>query len=572
MHGSKLGAFARRSSALTLPQAGSVAPGGADKAGRPIADARVDLDQFAWWQRGIVYQIYPRSFQDSNGDGVGDLDGICSRLDYLAGLGVDAIWISPIYPSPMADFGYDVSDFTNVHPLFGDLAAFDRLLAQAHRRGLRVLLDFVPNHTSDRHPWFVESRASRDNPKRDWYIWRDGKAEGSPPNNWVSEFGGSAWCFDEATGQYYYHAFLKDQPDLNWRNPAVREAMYANMRFWLDRGVDGFRVDAIHHLIEAEHLRDNPPNPDWRPGMSPARRLVRLYSLDQDETHEVIAEMRALIDEYDGDRVLIGEASLPIEQLMAYYGEDLDGFHLPFNFHLIKTEWRPDLIAALIDAYESALPTGAWPNWVLGNHDRPRVVSRVGAGQARVAAMLLLTLRGTPTIYQGEEIGMRDVPILPEQVQDPWEKNVPGLGLGRDPERTPMQWDASLNAGFTAGRPWLPIDRNYVDVNVNRQDEQSNSMLALYRALVRLRRSDPVLSIGGHLRTTVQGAVVLFERFHGSRRVVVALNFSNAPQDVLLAPAARQVLLSTHLDRAGERVSKMLHLRGDEGVVLGPMS
>src|SRR5215470_16354592 len=270
---------------------------------------------FAWWQRGIIYQIYPRSFQDSNRDGIGDLDGILARLDYLVELGIDAIWISPIFPSPMADFGYDISDYTAIDPQFGNLAGFDRLVAAVHRHGLKIILDYVPNHTSDQHPWFRASRSSRRDPKRDWYVWRDGKADGSPPNNWISEFGGSAWQWDEATGQYYYHAFLKEQPDLNWRNPQVAEAMLAVMRFWLDRGVDGFRVDAIHHLIEAEHLRDNPPNPDWREGESPARSLTRLYSLDQAETHTAIGEMRALADTYE-DRVLIGEASLPIDQLM----------------------------------------------------------------------------------------------------------------------------------------------------------------------------------------------------------------------------------------------------------------
>jgi alpha-glucosidase len=235
-----------------------------------------------WWQRGIVYQVYPRSFQDSDRDGVGDLNGIAARLDHFVDMGVDAVWISPIYPSPMADFGYDVSDYKGIDPLFGNLDDFDRLVAAAHARGLKIILDFVPNHTSDQHPWFAESRSSRDNPKRDWYIWRDGKPDGSAPNNWVSEFGGSAWTFDEITGQYYYHAFLKEQPDLNWRNPDVRAAMYDALRFWLDRGVDGFRVDAIHHLIEAEQLRDNPLNPDWREGQSPARRLARVYSLDQE--------------------------------------------------------------------------------------------------------------------------------------------------------------------------------------------------------------------------------------------------------------------------------------------------
>jgi alpha-glucosidase len=522
-----------------------------------------------WWQRGIVYQVYPRSFQDSSGDGVGDLNGIAARLDHFADLGVDAVWVSPIYPSPMADFGYDVSDYKGIHPLFGDLADFDRLAEAVHARGLKIILDFVPNHTSDQHPWFVESRASRENPKRDWYIWRDAKPDGSVPNNWVSEFGGSAWTFDEATGQYYYHAFLKEQPDLNWRNADVRAAMFDALRFWLDRGVDGFRVDAIHHLIEAEHLRDNPLNPDWREGQSPARRLARLYSLDQAETHEAIAEMRALTDTYR-DRVLIGEASLPIDQLMAYYGREVPGFHLPFNFHLIKSPWDPAVIAALIEQYEAALGGGRerWPNWVLGNHDRSRVASRVGPAQARLAAMLLLTLRGTPTIYQGEEIGMEDVPIPTQAVRDPWEKNVPGLGLGRDPERTPMQWDDGENAGFTSGDPWLPLSSDYAAVNVKRQRSDPRSMLSLYRALIALRRREPALSIGVHVKAEAIGSVLTYRRFHAGRWLVVALNFSNEPQVFEKAPDAHEVLLSTHLDRGERADSATIRLRANEGVVL----
>ena len=524
-------------------------------------------ENHSWWQRGIVYQVYPRSFQDSNGDGVGDLQGIAARLDHFVYLGVDAVWVSPIYPSPMADFGYDVSDYTDIHPLFGDLSDFDRLVEAAHARGLKIILDFVPNHTSDRHPWFAESRASRTNPKRDWYIWRDPKPDGSAPNNWVSEFGGRAWTFDETTGQYYYHAFLREQPDLNWRNAQVRAAMLDALRFWLERGVDGFRVDAIHHLIEAEHLRDNPLNPDWRDGQSPARRLVRLYSLDQEETHAAIAEMRALTDRY-ADRVLIGEASLPIEQLMAYYGNETPGFHLPFNFHLIKTTWEPQAIAALIEEYERALGGGRerWPNWVLGNHDRSRVASRVGPAQARVAAMLLLTLRGTPTIYQGEEIGMEDVPIPTQAVQDPWEKNVPGLGLGRDPERTPMQWDASEKAGFTSGEPWLPLASDYATVNVQQQRGQDRSMLSLYRALIALRRHEPALSIGAHVKAEAIGSVLTYRRFHAGRWLVIVLNFSDEPQ-LLEKAGAHDVLLSTHLDR-GHREIDRVGLRANEGIIL----
>ena len=523
----------------------------------------------SWWQRGIIYQVYPRSFQDSNGDGIGDLKGIVARLDYLAELGIDAVWISPIFPSPMADFGYDVSDYINVDPMFGSLTDFDALVAAAHARNLRIILDFVPNHTSDRHPWFIESRSSRQNAKRDWYIWRDGQGDGGLPNNWLSEFGGSAWTFDETTRQYYYHAFLKEQPDLNWRNSAVRDAMLNVLRFWLERGVDGFRVDAIHHLIEAEHLRDNPLNPDWREGQSPARRLTRLYSTDQEETHDAIAAMRTLTDTYS-DRVLIGEASLPIEQLMAYYGIDRPGFHLPFNFHLIKSVWDPKVIAGLIEQYESALAGGAerWPNWVLGNHDRSRVASRVGAAQARIAAMLLLTLRGTPTIYQGEEIGMQDVPIPTQAVRDPWEKNVPGLGLGRDPERTPMQWDASDNAGFTAAEPWLPLSSDSHVLNVAAQRADPHSMLSLYRQLIALRRREPALSIGAHIKADATGDVLTYQRFHDGRWLTIALNFGDAQTTIGNTRSTQEVLISTYLDRVNRESGNTIPLRANEGVVM----
>src|SRR5687768_12175018 len=401
-----------------------------------------------WWQRGIVYQVYPRSFMDSNGDGIGDLPGIISRLDYLRWLGVDAVWISPIYPSPMKDFGYDVADYTGVHPMFGTLADFDRLLAAAHARDLKVILDFVPNHSSDQHPWFRESRASRHNPKRDWYVWRD------RPNNWLSCFGGSAWTFDERSGQYYYHAFLPEQPDLNWRNPEVVEAMLGVLRFWLERGVDGFRVDVLWHLIKDKDFQDNPPNPDWREGMDPYNALHPVHTSDRPEVHDIVRGMRRLLDAYP-ERVLIGEIYLPVERLVQYYGAapsgEMSGAHLPFNFQLLSAPWDARHLARLIAEYERLLPAGAWPNWVLGNHDRPRIASRVGAAQARVAAMLLLTLRGTPTLYYGDELGMEGVAIPSHLAQDPWERRQPGLGLGRDPSRTPMQWDCSLHAGFTKG-------------------------------------------------------------------------------------------------------------------------
>ena len=320
-------------------------------------------------------------------------------------------------------------------------------LAQAHARGLKVLLDFVPNHTSDQHPWFIESRSSRDNPKRDWYIWRDPAPDGGPPNNWISDFGGSAWAWDAATGQYYYHAFLKEQADLNWRNPAVQAAMYDVMRFWFDRGVDGFRIDVLWHMVKAADFPDNPPNPDYQPAMGEMHRVLQLHSTDQPEVHGIAADMRAIADSYGasgrGERVLIGEIYLPVDRLMHYYGRERAGVHLPFNFQLIDAPWDARSLAKLIADYEAALPPGGWPNWVLGNHDRPRVAAKRGEAQARVAAMLLLTLRGTPTLYYGDELGLSDVAIPAAQVQDPRELREPGLGLGRDPVRTPMPWDGS---------------------------------------------------------------------------------------------------------------------------------
>jgi alpha-glucosidase len=527
---------------------------------------------FAWWQSGVIYQVYPRSFQDSNGDGVGDLPGILARLDHLVALGVDVVWISPVFPSPMADFGYDVADYTGIDPGFGTLADFDRLVAAAHRRGLRVILDYVPNHSSDRHPWFVESRASRSSAKRDWYIWRNPAPDGGPPNNWLSEFGGPAWTLDAATDQYWYHAYLPEQPDLNWRNPQVRDAMLEVLQFWLDRGVDGFRIDAIHHLFEDERLRDNPPNPDWRPGQSPARCVIRAHTMDQPEVQEAVAAMRRVADAYPGERLLIGEAYLPIDRLMTYYGVGLSGFQLPFNFHLLSTPWEAGAIAALIARYEAALPPGAWPNWVLGNHDRARLASRLGPAQARVAAMLLLTLRGTPTIYQGEEIGMTDVPIPPDRVQDPWERRVPELGLGRDAVRTPMQWDAGAGAGFTtAAEPWLPLAEDWHSVNAAVQDRDASSMLALYRALLSLRRAEPALSVGAYAPVAVEEEDVLtYERRDEAtgRRLRTALNLGDRPRVLADFAHGGKVLLSTQPYQAGEMIHGALRLRPAEGVVV----
>jgi alpha-glucosidase len=531
-----------------------------------------EMKQFdeLWWRHGTFYQIYPRSFQDSNADGVGDLAGIIGRLPYLQALGIDAIWLSPIFPSPMADFGYDISDYTGIDPLFGAMEDFDALVAAAHGAGLKIILDLVPNHTSDRHPWFVESRQSRDNAKRDWYIWRDPAAEGGPPNNWLSEFGGSAWAYDAATGQYYYHAFLAQQPDLNWRNPQVREAIFEVMRFWLRKGVDGFRVDVIWHLIKDAEFRDNPPNPNFLEGRPPHERILTQYSTDQPEVHEVIAQMRRVIDEFEC-RVLIGEVYLPLHRLVAYYGNDLTGAQMPFNFALLSTLWSARSIEKIIADYERALPAGAWPNWVLGNHDRPRVASRVGADQARVAAMLLLTLRGTPTLYYGDEIGMHQVAITPDQVRDPFEKNVPGIGVGRDGCRTPMQWSAAPYAGFSTSLPWLPLPDDFVHENVVNLEADSRSILNLYKALIALRKRLPPLALGDYVQIAAQGDLLLYRRQSEGNAVVIALNLGAEPVSIASDAIGLdgKILLSTLLDRQGEKIHGTLDLRGNEGVIVG---
>jgi alpha-glucosidase len=525
-----------------------------------------------WWQSAVIYQIYPRSFQDTNGDGVGDLKGIIERADYLKWLGVDAVWISPVYPSPMADFGYDVADYLGIDAVFGTLADFDELLEALHRRSIRLILDYVPNHTSDEHPWFREARVSRHNPRRDWYIWRDPKPDGSPPNNWQSIPCGSAWEFDPATGQYYCHSFLAKQPDLNWRNPEVRAAMYDVLCFWLDRGVDGFRVDVLDRLIKDAQFRDDPPNPDYREGEPSYRRVLPLYSSGQPEVLDIVAEMRHVLDEYPGERLLIGETYLPVQRLVAYYGPGLRGAHIPFNFNLMWVDWNPEAILRLIEDYESALPRGAWPSWVLGNHDQRRVASRLGPAQARVAMVLLMTLRGTPTLYYGDELGLEDVEIPAGQRRDAFGLGPAGIGQGRDPQRTPMPWNESHEGGFTTGRPWLPLGNNHAAMSVDVQTRDPGSMLHLTRALLGLRHREAPLTLGDWEPFCVEGDVLAYARTLAGRRFSIVLNLESAPKAVSFdRDLAGAIALSTHVDRAGERVSTRIDLRGNEGVIIGPV-
>jgi glycosidase len=532
-------------------------------------------DQHDWWQTGVVYQIYPRSFKDSNGDGVGDLAGVIEKMDYLSEtLAVDAIWLSPFYPSPMADFGYDVSDYIGIDPVFGDLPTFDRLVEKAHRTGLNVIIDFVPNHSSDRHAWFLESRSSRDNPKRDWYVWRDARSDGSPPNNWLSVFGGSAWEWDEATRQYYLHSFLKEQPDLNWRNPEVKQAMFDVVSFWLDRGVDGLRIDVAHAIMKDPELRDNPPR--WEEGslhhkpMGEYDRQLHLHDKGHPDVHAVYRDLRTLLDEYETPRMAVGEIHLyEWEPWVRYYGEALDELHMPYNFMLLNTPWTAEGVRSVVDDLEDVLPEDAWPNYVLGNHDEPRLATRYGPGQARIAAMLLLTLRGTPTLYYGDELGLQDVEIPAHKVQDPAGKDIPVLA--RDPCRTPMPWDSSPSAGFSTAAPedlWLPVNYDRDTVSVEAQMDDPTSMLSLYRGLLRLRRREPALRVGSY-RTVedVPHEVFVYLRELGERRLLVALNFSERRRHVTLEGSGK-LLLSTALDRSRESVTGGIVLRANEGLIL----
>src|SRR5436309_7687951 len=449
---------------------------------------RRDQTQDDWWLEGVLYQIYPRSFQDSNGDGIGDLRGIIDRLDHLNGrrdsLGVTGIWLSPFYPSPMADFGYDVSDYCDVDPQFGSLADFDDLVAAAHARSIRVIIDLVPNHTSDQHPWFRESRSSRTNDKRDWYVWADPAPDGGPPNNWESAFRArqaAAWTLDPTTGQYYHHSFLPEQPDLNWWNPAFRDAFDGILRFLLDRGVDGFRIDVAHRMARDPELRDNP---DY--GLEPDEYLVHWTAenapRDQDwpEVHEILRRFRRTLDAYDA-RMAIGEVFLlDPARMVGYYGTANDELQLAFNFAFLRAPWSAKAFRDEVETFERLLPPAAWPDYTLSNHDNPRAVSRYapagdlerGRRRARLVAVMLLTLRGAPFLYYGEEIGMADGPVPAGRVVDV---------AGRDPERTPMQWDASKSAGFTTGDPWLPVAFEAATVNVAAQRDDPASMFHLYR-------------------------------------------------------------------------------------------
>jgi alpha-glucosidase len=530
-----------------------------------------------WWSASCFYEIYVRSFQDTNGDGVGDLNGVTSRLPYLQDLGVDALWITPFYPSPQVDFGYDVSDHEAVDPLFGTLADFDRLLAAAHRRGIRVVIDIVLNHTSDRHCWFEESRAFRGSARRDWFVWRDGRG-GGPPTNWESAFGGPAWTLDPRTGQWYYHCFYPEQPDLNWRNPEVEQRMLDVLGFWLDRGVDGFRLDAVNTLFEDVALRDNPLLDEPRLTLTGVDSQRPVYTRGLPELHDTLRRIRAFVERRQRDAILISEAYVgSAEQLTAFYGAD-DEMHLPFNFFLAQVPGRDaDAMRDAVEKVERACD-GRWPSLVLSNHDIDRACDRFAGGEdpdgvARLLATLLLTLRGTPFIYYGEEIAMRtDPPESIDEVRDPVGRRFwPGY-KGRDGVRRPMQWGSARAAGFTSGTPWLRLSRDSAERNVERQRAEPASVLNFYRSLLRLRRTTPALLSGGFETVASSRGLLAYARTAGDQRVIVALNFTGERQELTvsqLTPGAT-VLVGSHRP-TGERVdARPLRLRPLESVVLQP--
>ena len=485
-------------------------------------------DDYIWWRDGIIYQIYPRSFQDSNNDGLGDLPGIISRLDYLADLGVDAIWLSPIYPSPDKDFGYDVSNYVDVDPRFGNLQDFDNLLKEAHRRNIHIILDLVLNHTSDQHPWFLQSRSSKDNPYRDWYIWHPGKGSGMRPNNWQSVFGGDGWEFDPQTGEYYFHMFVKEQPDLNWHNPEVRKAILDVFKFWLDRGVDGFRLDVFNAYFKDAQLRDNPPHP----GIRGFDRQKHVYDVDQPEMLPLLAEIRALMDKYK-DRYAIGETFISTPQKAVNY-TGAHRLHAAFNFTILEKPWQAEKFAQGISIWDDLNQADLWPNQVLNNHDQRRISTRYQFDPddklAKTAAALILTLRGTPFLYYGEEIGMRDIHLSRTEILDPPGRKFWPFYKGRDGCRSPMQWDDNPFSGFSNAKPWLPVHPDYMNRNVLAQRNDPGSLLNFYKLLIQIRRSTPAFQRGSfELIQGVPKHILAFIRSNENQKILILLNFKLKP-------------------------------------------
>ncbi len=520
-----------------------------------------------WWREGVIYQVYPRSFRDSDGDGNGDLSGVIDRLDYLQWLGVDAIWLNPITVSPNADMGYDVADYCGVQPTFGDLDTVDDLIAEAGKRDIKIVLDIVPNHSSDRHPWFIDSRSSRSSRHRDWYVWADPKTDGSPPNNWLSVFGGPAWTLDQASGQYYLHNFLPEQPDLNWWNPAVRDAFDEIYRFWFDRGVAGFRIDVAHGIVKDRELRDNPVATDDDPPDVRAHGQRTVYNMERPEVHDVLRRWRALANSYDPSRILLGETYvLDVRTMGRFYGTG-DELHLAFNFTFIHAPFEARALAEVVAESELVIPDVGWPVWTASNHDVSRVMTRWAKGDERKhrsALLSLLTLRGTPVLYYGDEIGMPDTPLGKGDRQDPLGQRHWPESRGRDPERTPMPWSNEPGAGFTAPgvRPWLPIG-DATARNVADQRRDPSSTLTFVRDLIAVRRQRPDLRNGSYQQLPSPPGAWAWQRGRGT---TVALNLSDQPLRV--PGVAGTVVISTaRSSRNGERVDGGLSLGPWEGAI-----
>lgn len=518
----------------------------------------------AWWKTAVFYEIAPVSFQDSNGDGKGDLRGLIKRIPYLDWLGIDAVWLTPVYPSPFRDLGYDISDYCGIDPMYGTFADFDELLERLHARNIRLILDFVPNHTSVEHPWFTESRSSRQSPKRGWYVWADPAPNGGPPNNWLSRFGGSAWEWDEKSGQYYYHAFLKEQADLNWRNQDVRDAMAEVLRFWLKRGVDGFRVDASAVLAEDNLLRDDPPDPDANAKTPPPSRLKRIFTDDRAESMMFIEDIRQVVDEF-ADRVVAGEVQGGTDRIGHFYQGARPRLNLPLNYALLDAEWNALSLQAAIDAYLNVVPEGEWPDWAIGGHDKKRIAGHIGQKQARILALLLLTLKGTPFLFAGDELGMDRVHVPPDCMHDPFGKQVPGYNLSRDPERVPICWKPGPHGGFTTGTPWLPMQPDR-QPNVESLQRDPHSILNLYRAMIALRRQTPQLHKGELVRMRAVNDIILFKRSDDEASILIALNIADQPRKLPLTFRGK-VLLSTEA-RGPEPCEGPMLLKANEGVVV----
>lgn len=533
-------------------------------------------EKYVWWKHGVLYEIWPRSFYDSDGDGSGDLRGIAEKLDYLSDLGVDGVWLGPVNTSPMVDQGYDVSDYRGIDPLYGSMADFELLIVEAHRRGIRVIMDMVFNHTSDRHPWFVESRSSRDNPKRNWYLWHDGR-RGRRPNNWAALAGGSAWTWDRATSQYYLHSFMKEQPDLNWRNGEVRKAVYDVMRFWLDKGVDGFRLDIMNYFLKDHALRDNP----WSLSAGPFTGFQEhRYTRNGPGMEEILKELRSVLDEYD-DRMMVAEVYVADEGpavAASYLGENGELGHLAFDFSLLFTRLKAAAFGYAVDRWYAAIPEKGWPCNVLSNHDRPRAVSRYGGvkdGQerAKLLAVFLLTIRGTPFIYYGEEIGLKNSRIRRNQINDTLGKRYWPFFRGRDAQKNPMQWSAGPNAGFSKAKPWLPLNEDYAEINVEEQAKDPSSILNLYRRIIALRRSNAPLLQGRYEKVPGDRDVLAYRRVWREQGVLIILNFASGRRvHAHTSDAALKVLAGTHREEGSVIEGTSISLNPCEAIVLEEMT